>query len=110
MGGPYAVSSRVPAGWGLFLWLLYLYIATWFQGNVHFYYEERKKEKGRHLLFSMFKAVAACFVVRRQTFWESAVTKPTVCSAGLEPADQLVAAACNPAFTGTAAVFAAETP
>ena len=58
----------------------------------------------------MLEAVATCFVRSRPAIWECAVTKPTVRPAGLEPADHLVAAACNPAFACTAAMFAAETP
>ena len=42
--------------------------------------------------------------------WECAVTFPTVRPAGLEPADHLVAAACNPTFTFTTAMFGTETP
>ena len=57
----------------------------------------------------MLPAVATCFDRRRPAFWKCAVTKPTVRCAGLEPADHLVAAACNPAFACTAAMFGAET-
>ena len=58
----------------------------------------------------MLPAVATCFDRRRPAFWKCAVTKPTVRCAGLEPADHLVAAACNPAFAFAAAVFCTEAP
>ena len=57
----------------------------------------------------MLDTVAACFKSSRPAFWECTVTKPTVRSAGLEPADHLVAATYNPAFACTIAVFLAET-
>ena len=57
----------------------------------------------------MLDAVATCLACSRPAFWERAVAKPTVRLAGLEPADHLVAAACNPAFPFTATVFGAET-
>ena len=51
----------------------------------------------------MLDAVATCLACSRPAFWERAVAKPTVRLAGLEPADHLVAAACNPAFARTIA-------
>ena len=62
-----------------------------------------------YLLLGMLLAVAACFACRRPAFWECAVTIPTVRLAGLEPADHLVAAACNPAFACTTTMFGTET-
>ena len=56
----------------------------------------------------MLGTVATCFACRRPAFWECAVTKPTVRLAGLEPADHLVAAACNPAFACTTTMFGTE--
>ena len=41
--------------------------------------------------------------------WKCAVTFPTVRLAGLEPADHLVGATIDPAFTRTTAVFDTET-
>ena len=67
------------------------------------------KENGLYLLLGMLVTVATCFNCSRPAFWERAVSIPTVFLAGLEPADYLVAAACNPAFTCTAAVFGTET-
>ena len=58
----------------------------------------------------MLAAVATCFDCSRPALWECAVTKPTVRCAGLELADHLVGASCNPAFAFTAAMFATETP
>ena len=57
----------------------------------------------------MLGTFATCFECRCPAFWECAVTKPTVRFAGLEPADHLVGAACNPAFACTAAMFGTET-
>ena len=62
------------------------------------------------LLLGMLCAVATHFACRRPAFWECAVTISTVRLTSLEPADHLVAAACNPTFAGTAAVLATETP
>ena len=56
----------------------------------------------------MLAAVATCFDCSRPALWECAVTKPTVRCAGLESADHLVAAACNPAFAWTTAMFDTE--
>ena len=50
------------------------------------------------------KPVCSC-----PAFWQCAVTQPTMRCAGLEPADHLVGAALDPAFTSTFTVFGAET-
>ena len=57
----------------------------------------------------MFPAGSTGFAGRRQATFACAVPQPPVCTAGLEPADNLVVAATNPAFTCSATVFAAET-
>ena len=58
----------------------------------------------------MFPAIPAKLDCRRPAFrLQRAVTKPTVRAAGLEPADHVIGATIDPAFTWTTAVFGAET-
>ena len=62
----------------------------------------------QYLLLGMLGTVATCFECRRPAFFQCAVTFAAVRAAGLEPADHLVGAACNPTFTCTATVFDTE--
>ena len=57
----------------------------------------------------MFRIFATFPDRRRPAIWKCTVTKPTVRPASLEPADHLVGASIDPAFTCTTAVFCTET-
>ena len=65
-------------------------------------------KKYNHLLAGMLETVATFSDRRRTAFLNCAVTKPTVRYASIKPADYLVAATLNPAFTCTTAMFGTE--
>ena len=57
----------------------------------------------------MLGTAATCLACRRPAFWEGAVTKPTVRTAGFERAHHHVGAAWNTAWICTTTVFGAAT-
>ena len=89
--------------------MLFVSLQSMLNTTVILFYFAIKSTVSICLLLGMLRAVATCFDRSRPAFWERAVTIPTVRLAGLEPADHLVGAACNPAYARTAAVFGAET-